>query len=260
MFIIRVINNLNDRMVLEIIILATVIVSLISLVGIFLLSLKPKTLDALLIVFISFATGAMFAGAFIDLLPEAMEKLDSKTASLTVLVGILVFFIVEKLIYWHHHHHSKHEEKEKPLAYLNLIGDGIHNFFDGAAIAASFMASYELGIATTIAIIAHEIPQEIGDFSLLIYSGFTKTKALLFNLLSALTAIIGAVLFYYSSSFIQNSQGLGLAFAAGTFIYIAGADLMPELQKELNIKKSFIQFIAMLIGILLIWFIVTYLR
>ncbi len=260
MFIIRVINNLNDLMVLELIILATVIVSLISLVGIFLLSLKPKTLDALLTVFISFATGAMFAGAFIDLLPEAMEKLDSRTASLTVLVGILVFFIVEKLIYWHHHHHSKHEEKEKPLAYLNLIGDGIHNFFDGAAIAASFMASYELGIATTIAIIAHEIPQEIGDFSLLIYSGFTKTKALLFNLLSAFTAIAGALLFYYSSSFIKNSQGLGLAFAAGTFIYIAGADLMPELQKELNIRKSFVQFIAMLVGILLIWLVVTYLH
>lgn len=247
-------------MVLETIILATLLVSLVSLVGVVILSLKEKTLHAVIFILMSLATGTLFGSAFLDLIPESIEKINTHSALLTVLLGLIVFFIVEKLIYWHHHHHSKHGKKEKPLAYLNLIGDAVHNFFDGAAIAASFMVNTELGITTTIAIIAHEIPQEIGDFSLLIYSGFTRTKALFFNLLSALTAVIGAVVFYYSSSFIENSEALGLAFTAGVFIYIAGADIMPELQKELNVKKSIIQLAAMLLGIALIWTVVVYLE
>ena len=247
-------------MVLEQIILSTLLVSLVSLVGVFVLSLKHRTMHAFLFVLMSFATGTLFGSAFLDLIPEALEKTDAHNALFTVLFGLIIFFIVEKFIYWHHHHHSSHEEKEKPFAYLNLIGDGIHNFFDGAAIAASFMANPGLGVTTTIAIIAHEIPQEIGDFSLLIYSGFTKKKALLFNLASALLAVLGAFIFFYSSSFIENLEALGLAFTAGMFIYIAAADLMPELQKELNIKKSVIQLISMVIGIMFILWVVVYLE
>ncbi len=251
---------LVNSMVLDSIIIATLLVSLVSLVGVFVLSLKHKTMHALLFVLMSFATGTLFGSAFLDLIPESLEKIDAHNALFTVLAGLIIFFIVEKLIYWHHHHHSSHEEKEKPFAYLNLIGDGIHNFFDGAAIAASFMAGPELGVTTTIAIIAHEIPQEIGDFSLLIYSGFTRKKALLFNLLSALIAIFGALIFFYFSSFVENLEGLGLAFTAGMFIYIAAADLMPELQKELNVRKSVIQLVSMLIGIIFILGVVVYLE
>ena len=247
-------------MVLELIILATLLVSAVSLIGVFVLSLKHRTMHALLFVLMSFATGTLFGSAFLDLIPESLEKIDSRISLFTVLAGLVIFFIIEKLIYWHHHHHSRHEEREKPLAYLNLIGDGVHNFFDGAAIAASFMAGPQVGVITTIAIIAHEIPQEIGDFSLLIYSGFTKKKALLFNLLSALLAVFGALIFFYFSSFIENSEGLGLAFTAGMFIYIAAADLMPELQKELNVKKSVIQLASMIIGIMFILAVVVYLE
>lgn len=248
-------------MVLFTIILATILVSLVSLIGVIFLSLKEKrTLRAITLVLMGFATGTLFGSAFLDLIPEALEKLDKIAVFSIVLLGLVTFFVVEKFIYWHHHHHSEHQEKEKPLAYLSLIGDGFHNLFDGAAIAASFMINPDVGIITTLAIIAHEIPQEIGDFSLLLYSGFTKTKALLFNLLSALAAVLGAIAFYYFSSFFENSQALGLAFTGGMFIYIAAADLMPELHGERNIRKSIIQLLAMLLGIAFIWTVVVYLE
>lgn len=250
-----------NTMALIMILLATLLVSLVSLIGVILLSVKEKrTLRALTFILIGFATGTLFGSAFLDLIPEALEKLETLAALSVVLVGIVVFFAIEKFIYWHHHHHSEHQEKEKPLAYLSLIGDGFHNLFDGAAIAASFMVNPDVGIITTLAIIAHEIPQEIGDFSLLLYSGFTKAKALLFNFLSALAAVFGAVAFYYFSSFFENSQALGLAFTSGMFIYIAAADLMPELHGERNMKKSIAQLLAMLLGIAFIWTVVVYLE
>ncbi len=246
-------------MVLELIILATVFVSLASLVGIFVIPLKEKTVSSLLIILISFATGTLLAGAFLDLLPEATELLAPEEVFKIALIGMLVFFIIEKFIYWHHHHHHKHEQTEKPLAYLNLIGDGLHNFFDGAAIAAAFIVSPEVGISTTIAIIAHEIPQEIGDFSLLIYSGFSRNKALLFNLVSAALSILGALVFFYFSSVIENVEAFALAFTAGMFIYIAGADLVPELlhhahhERKGGWKRELLQLLCIIAGIMLIY-------
>ncbi|MFH1199834.1 MAG: ZIP family metal transporter [Candidatus Micrarchaeota archaeon] len=246
-------------MVLESIIAATVVVSLVSLVGILTLPLKDETIQKFIFFIMSFATGTLFGAVFLDLLPEALVSLPAKTAFYAVLAGIMFFFILEKIVHWHHHSRG-HTADEKPLAVLNLVGDAAHNFFDGCAIAASFMASPSLGVATTIAVIGHEIPQEIGDYSLLIYSGFSKLKALAFNLLSAFTAVLGAVLFFYYSSVIENGQALGLAFTAGTFIYMAGAGVIPELQKELDSRKSALQAVFMAAGIALIWVICTYLE
>lgn len=246
-------------MVLEWILGATLLVSLVSFVGALTLPLKEKTTTLLLTGLVSFATGTMLGAAFLDVLPEAIETIEPLHALQVALAGIVIFFIVEKIIYWHHHH-GTHGKEEKPLAYLNLIGDGIHNFFDGAAIAASFLSGTEIGIAATLAIILHEVPQEMGDFSLLLYSGLTKTKALFFNFLSALSAILGALIFYYFASSVKNLEGIGLAFAGGMFIYIATADLLPEIQKETEIKKSIGQLALILLGIATIGAITTFLE
>jgi zinc and cadmium transporter len=242
-------------MILEIL-AATVIVSLISLVGIGLLMLKKKTMEAIVFVILSFAVGSLFAAAFFDLFPEALEGLEAQTVFAYALAGIIVFFALERLVHWHHEHHDHHVH-EKPVAYLVLIGDGIHNFFDGIAIAASFLTSMELGITTTLAIIAHEIPQELSDFTLLTYAGFSNRKALGYNLLSALTAIAGALGFIYLSGVVTGMEYYGLAFTAGGFIYIAGTDLLPELHREQGWKKSIIQLASMLAGIIVIWALIT---
>lgn len=244
-------------MLLEII-LATVIVSLISLVGVVLLALKKEMLDTLVFLILSFAIGSLLAAAFFDLFPEAISKMDSGTVFTFALAGIMAFFIMERLVHWHHKHHD-HRQHEKPIGYLVLIGDGVHNFFDGVAIAASFMASPQIGIATTLAIILHEIPQELSDFTLLLYAGFSRTKALLFNLLSAFTAIAGALGFYYLAGYVNNLEAYGLAFTAGGFIYIAGTDLLPELQKEEKTAKSIMQLVMMFLGIFLMWFLINHL-
>lgn len=256
-------------MALEQILLATIIVSLISVVGV-LVTPANKRNDGWTVLIVSFAAGAMLAGAFFDVLPEALEKTEPRQVLAITLSSILLFFLLEKFVYWHHHHHhhnhhDKHEEMIKPLGYLNLIGDGLHNFFDGIAIAAGFMADFNIGVVTTVAIIAHEIPQEIGDFGLLIYSGFTKTKALLFNLGSALASVTGALLFFYFAQTIKGLQDLGLAFTAGTFIYMSCTDLIPELfhnhEKERTaIRKDIMQTIALFLGVLSIYIIVNVLE
>jgi len=194
---------------------------------------------------IGFASGSLIGGAFIHLLPESLEE-TGQTVFYYVIVGIVFFFIMEKFLYWRH----CHEEKcpVHTFAYLNLIGDGIHNFIDGMLIAASFILSYDLGAATTLAVIFHEIPQEIGDFGVLIYGGFTKRKALAYNFVSALTAVAGALITYYLA-YIQGIEHFLVPFAAGGFIYIAATDLMPELHKKSHATESLIQLFAILAGI-----------
>ncbi|MFH0971633.1 MAG: ZIP family metal transporter [Candidatus Micrarchaeota archaeon] len=249
-------------MVLEYIIAATVLVSLISLIGILILQVRRGWADRLLFFFVSFAAGTFLGAAFLDLLPEALEACNAQNALYYTLGGILVFFIIEKVVHWHHHH-SMHKKSEmhgiKPLGYLNLIGDGLHNFFDGVAIAASFMASMPTGITTTIAVIFHEIPQEIGDYTVLIYSGFKPKRALALNLLSALSAVLGALAFYYFAAFVENFAQIALAFTAGMFIYMATTDLVPELHKEVDPGKSALQLIFILAGIGTIWAVATFL-
>ncbi|MBI2657933.1 ZIP family metal transporter [Candidatus Woesearchaeota archaeon] len=235
------------------IVIASILVSLVSILGI-LIFLRKNTLNKFLFYLVSFAAGTLLAAAFLDLLPEVIEEGFGENVPILILSGILSFFVLEKFLYWHHHHAHEHEEMHG-FTYLNIIGDGIHNFLDGAVIAVSFMNSTALGIATTIAIIAHEIPQEIADFSILVYGGFSKMKALVYNFLTALTALLGALLTYFFSSIMENSHAYIAAFTIGGFVYIASTDLIPEIHKEKNLKKSMLQLLMLGLGIGLIWFV-----
>lgn len=247
-------------MVLELILLATIGISLVSLVGVLFISPKKRLGDKLLMSLVSLAAGTLLGAAFLDLMPEALELSASSSVLHFSLFGILVFFVLEKLIVWHHHHSAKHDKKvnEKPAGYLNLVGDALHNFFDGVAISAAFLVSPAIGLTTTFAVALHEIPQEIGDFSLLIYSGFSRQKAILFNVGSAAAAIVGALFFYFSAPLIENLEAVGLAFTAGMFIYIASADVVPELHKEKGPLNSIFQFACIIIGVALIWVLTTF--
>lgn len=247
-------------MVLELIIAATVLVSLISLVGILLFSFEKKSIDQILFFLVSFSAGTLLGAAMFDLIPEALAGAEAKIALEMVFAGLMVAFAAEKLIHWHHHHAGTEKEHTRPLGTLAMAGDSIHNFFDGVAIAAAFMVSPPLGITTTIAIALHEIPQEIGDFGLLLYSGFSKRKAILFNLLSAFFAIAGGAIFYFFSSVVSHIESYALAFAAGNMIYIAAVDLLPEIHKEKKWKNSAVQLVLILLGSALIWAIARYLE
>ncbi len=247
-------------MVLELIIAATVAVSLISLAGVAFLSIGKKAMDSLLFYLVSFSTGTLLGAAFFDLLPEAIEAGKVVSVLEVAFIGVLIGFVVEKLIHWHHHHAAGEKEHHHALGALTLVGDGIHNFFDGVAIAAAFLVDVPLGITTTIAIALHEIPQEIGDFGLLLYSGYSKARALLFNLFSAVTAVAGGVLFFFFSGAIEHFASYALAFTAGMFIYIAAADLLPELHKEKRARSSAIQLLLMASGALLIWLVARFLE
>ena len=240
-------------------ILAVAVVSLLSLIGVFAISLKETTLDRILFVLLSFSAGSILGAAYLDLLPEAVEFLGEEQLSIAVLyvtLGFLGFFFLERFIYWYHGHvHGYESEVEKKMTvkkfvYLNVIGDGIHNLIDGMIIAASFLINITVGLATTVAVIFHELPQEIGDFGVLVYGGFARYKALFFNFLSALTAVVGVLI---SSYLLQDFVGFLMALAAGGFIYLAASELIPEIQKEENIGKSMIQFVLFVFGIVLIW-------
>lgn len=235
-------------------------VSLVSLVGVFFLSLRGRVLGALMHVLVGLAAGALLGDAFVHLIPEAFGGgLTGSHFSLAILAGILVFFLLEKYVRWHHQHDSSHthlptedelkSEPIKPLGTLVLAGDGIHNFVDGAVIAASYLISPEVGIATTIAVILHEIPQEISDFALLLHAGFSRARALFWNFVSALTALLGAVFFFSIGDTVAGLEPIAAAFTAGGFIYIAAADLVPELHETKHPGTSAVQFVAMLVGI-----------
>ncbi len=233
-------------------IISVLLVSITSVLGIFSVLISKKRFQTFLIYIVSFSTGALFGDAFIHLLPEAVKKNGfSLIISVSVLLGIVLFFILEKVIKWRHCHSANCEEhRKKSFAYMNLIGDGLHNFIDGMIIAASYMASIPLGIATTTAVFLHEIPQEMGEFAVLVHGGFSRKKALLLNLLSALIAILGAGLALWLGSFVSNLTDVLIPLAAGGFIYIAGSDLIPELHREMKISKSLLQVLLVGLGIL----------
>jgi len=200
---------------------------------------------------VSLSAGALMGGAFLHLIPESLENFSSNLIFIYVLLGFIVFFLIEKIFHWRHCHDGKCPIHT--FAYINLLGDSVHNFIDGLIIAAAFIFNTQLGIITTLAVALHEIPQEIGGFGVLIYGGFKKIKALLFNFITALTAILGGIIGYFLSSYIENSLIYLLPFAAGGFIYIAASDLIPEIRKELNIKKSLLNFAIFIIGILIMY-------
>ncbi|MFW0837934.1 MAG: ZIP family metal transporter [Candidatus Komeilibacteria bacterium] len=230
---------------------SVIVVSLISLVGVITIFYKEQKQKTLIWLLVSLAVGALFGDAFIHLIPEIYSDATHPVwSSFFILAGICIFFIMEKFLNWHHYHHSDHShETIKPLGYLNLISDGIHNLIDGIIIAVAYLVSLPVGIATTITVILHEIPQEISDFGLLLHAGFSKTKAIWLNLLSASIAIIGAALALIIGHNITAVTEYALATAAGGFIYIAGSDLVPELHKEIAIKKTLLQFVMVGIGV-----------
>lgn len=232
--------------------LAVLAISLISLIGLITLSWKEAFLRRILFLLVSLAVGALLGDAFIHLLPEAFAEAGATATSLFVLAGILSFLMLEKFLHWHHSHGDENSEEHArihPLGHLVIVSDSVHNLVDGIAIGAAFLVSPEIGIATTIAIALHEIPQEIGDFGLLLHSGLSRTKALFMNFVSALTAFVGVGIAFGLASVSEGLIPLIAAFAAGNFIYIALADLVPELHKTVGGKRSIAQFLVILLGL-----------
>tara|TARA_Y100000310_G_scaffold310802_1_gene356416 strand:+ start:161 stop:907 length:747 start_codon:yes stop_codon:yes gene_type:complete len=231
--------------------ISVVIVSLISLVGVLSLILSGKDLKRVLVFFISFSAGSLFGGAFFHLLPEAAASLGiTLQLSAAILSGIVFFYILENFIHWRHCHIPTSDDHPHPVGTMSLIGDGLHNLIDGMVIAASYLISLPAGIATTVAVAVHEIPQEIGDFGVLIHAGYTRGKALFLNFCSALLAVVGALIVIFIGAKSQLLATLLVPFTAGGFIYIAGADLIPELRKEVHpMSKLITQFVFFLAGI-----------
>lgn len=229
---------------------AVVVISGISLVGAVTFVVRPRTLERAMLALISFAAGALLGDAFVHLIPEIAESdagLDV-TASLALLGGVIAFFVLEKVLHWHHAHYAR-EEVVHPVAVTNLVGDGLHNLIDGSIVAASFLVSIRLGIATSIAVVLHEIPQELGDFAILVRAGLKPRRALLLNLLSALAALVGAAVTLAASSFVEGLERGLVPVTAGAFVYIASTDLLPELHKEPEVGKSVVQLVGVVAGV-----------
>ena len=267
--------------------LMIIVIGSLSLIGAIMISIREKTLDKILFILIAFATGTILASALFDLIPESLHHLEELNAEgaaigesslfIFVIFGFVMFFIIERFIYWFHGHaHEKDDQlvcyagidegggmsinkgnKIKSFALLNLIGDGLHNFLDGVIIMVAFMSGTRNGIIVTLAVLFHEFPQEIGDFGILIYGGFSKKKALFFNFLSGMVALLGGLLAFVLSDVLELFNFFFLAFSGGGFLYIASAELMPELLKQKDLKKSIIQALIFLSGLILIMSLVT---
>lgn len=229
---------------------AVAVVSGVSLAGALTFVVRPRTLDRAMLALISFAAGALLGDAFIHLLPEIAESEAGfdVAASLALLGGVIAFFVLEKVLHWHHAHYAR-EEVIHPVAVTNLVGDGLHNFIDGSIVAASFLVSTRLGIATSLAVVLHEIPQELGDFAILVRAGLKPRRALLLNLLSALAAMAGAIATLAVSSIVEGVERALVPVTAGAFVYIASTDLLPELHKEPELGKSVVQLVGVLAGV-----------
>lgn len=232
---------------------AVFVISLVSLIGILTLSIKKDRLSKMLIYLVSFSAGALFGDVFLHLMPEMIEHthgLEIGELGLLVLAGILLGLVIEKLLHWHHCHRDHDANSSHTLAKMNLIGDLVHNLIDGLIIGASFAVSIPAGIATSLAILFHEIPQEIGDFAVLVHSGYSKKKALILNFISALTAILGAVIALALGEVAHELQVALIPIAMGMFVYIAGSDLIPEMHKHThNLKASLLQIAMFTLGV-----------
>ncbi len=240
-------------MTLVYILIATFLVSIISFIGALTLFLKEKLLNKILLILVAFSAGALIGGAFLHLIPEAIEEAGLDEGGilkifLYLLLGFCIFFVLEQFINWHHHHAASHPEITS-FSYLILVSDGVHNFIDGFIIAASFVIALPVGIVTVLAVALHEIPQELGDFGVLIYGGFKKSKALFLNFLTGLIAVFGGIAGFFLSERIGDSIVFLLPFAAGNFIYIACSDLIPEIKNKETSKKSLLYFFVFLLGI-----------
>lgn len=237
--------------------LAVLVVSVISLVGVFTLSMRVERIRGALFLLVSLAAGALFGDAFFHLIPEAFEHVEVTThVSLAILAGLVGFLVLEKVLRWRHDHSEEFTDTHTPVhpvGHLVLVSDGVHNFIDGLAIGAAFLVSPEIGIATTLAIVLHEIPQEIGDFALLLHAGFSRVRALFLNFASALIAVVGVIVAFTLAERTEAIVPLIAAFAAGNFIYIAGSDLIPELHKTTHPGKTALQLFTFFLGLLLMY-------
>jgi zinc and cadmium transporter len=248
------------------IILFTLLGGLLSVVAASLFLLVPDRHHSQLLPHgVSFALGALLGVAFLDLLPEAVSHAGTEGVEpvfMTVLVGILTFFLLEKLLLWRHCHTTDCEAHiamdahfHQPAGTLIVVGDGIHNFVDGVLIAAAFLTDLHLGIVTSLAVAAHEIPQEVGDFAILLQSGYSRLKALFFNMLSSFGTVVGGVLAYFSLEDVHQLLPYFLAVAASSFIYVAVADLIPTLHKRTHAEAVVQQMALILAGVMLIGFV-----
>ncbi|MBI5155743.1 ZIP family metal transporter [Candidatus Peregrinibacteria bacterium] len=236
-------------------------VSLLSLLGILFFLVDERFIRSILLYVVSFSTGALLGDVFIHILPDMAEDADFfSTGLLIVLLGILFSFTVEKFVHWRHCHMLPEEDHghHHAVGIMSLTGESLHNFIDGLVIAAGFLTSIPIGIATTLAVVFHEIPHEIGNFAVLLHSGFPKKKALLLNLLSASTGILGAALVLWLSRSLGSLTLYLLPFAAGNLLYIAGSDLIPELHKHTKIHQGFWQLIAMIVGMGFMYLIIIF--
>lgn len=234
------------------IIVSTFLVSLVSFAGVLILFLKEKEINSLLLTLVAFSAGALLGSAFFHLIPEAVGTMGSSEESLfsiflSLISGFVLFFIFEHFAGWHEHKANKSEVK--PFSLLILFSDALHNFIDGVIIAASFFVSFPAAVSAVLAVAFHEIPQEIGDFGVLVYGGFKKGKALLLNFFSAVTAVLGGLAGFFLAGKMGDSIVFLLPFAAGSFIYISASDLIPEIKYKGNKKKSLLHFSAFLAGI-----------
>jgi zinc and cadmium transporter len=229
------------------IIASSVVMMLIALAGSSVLSLRAATLRNLLLPLVALAAGSLIGSAFLHMIPTALEQVAvDSDVWLLVIAGFSTFFALEQLLHWHHGH-SGRRHGSRPLTYLILIGDGLHNFIDGLAIASAFLIDVRLGITTWLAAAAHEIPQEIGDLAVLIHGGWSRRRALLFNVLSAATFLLGGLLTYALSATLDLAYLL--PFAAGNFLYIGATDLVPEINKLGNLRSNLLHLGMFLVGI-----------
>ncbi|HJX06239.1 MAG TPA: ZIP family metal transporter [Candidatus Nanoarchaeia archaeon] len=231
------------------ILLATIINGLVGLIGIFSLWMNEKLFKKIVMVLVAFSAGALLSGAFFHLLAESLDSLSPARAFAYMMIGFIMFFVVERFLHWHHCHKHGGKCEIHPVSYLIILGDSVHNLIDGIIIGASFLVSIPFGIITTLLIIGHEIPQELGNFGVLVYGGFGKTKALVYSFLAQISCVIGGLLGYVFSSRVEGVIPFILPFAAGGFIYIAASDLIPELHKEPKLMKSLLSFGFFLAGV-----------
>ncbi len=208
-----------------------------------------------LMALVGFSAGGLLGGAFLHLIPESFAEFPPDRVSLFIVAGVFASYLLEMVIGWRHCHIPTSDDHPHTFAYVNLVGDAVHNFIDGLIIGGAYLSSVSLGLSTTVAVILHEIPQEIGDFGVLVYAGIKPRRALLFNLACALTAVLGALTALYLSGYVEGLTGFLLPFAAGNFVYIAGSDLVPELLDQKDVGRGLSQFGLMALGVLLMYLV-----
>ena len=232
---------------LVLIVIFSIAMSAIALVGGITILVRPQTLERLLLPLVAFAAGSLIGGALFHMIPAAVQEMGNGAGVYVwITAGFVLFLALEQFLHWHHSHHQA-PGRPQPLTYLILIADALHNFIGGLFVAASFLVDVRLGIITWLAAAAHEVPQELGDFAILVYGGWSKTRALLYNFLSALTFLVGALVAYAASA--QMEVTFLIPFAAGNFLYIGAADLIPEIKVGHDVKTNLVHFFAFVVGL-----------